>query len=199
MAILEHEVRSGRFHSITLQRHLFTRDEYHALSDILRDRHVELLEGEIIEMAPIGPSHAAITQPLTDLIAKAFGPGFSVRSQTPVALGDERNASEPEPDVAVVAGSWRDYLSRQPGPADIKLIVEIADSSLSYDRTIKAALYATAGIPEYWIVNLLERQLEVYREPGEAGYAAVSNYLAGGSVEPLFAPGSNVVVTDFMP
>lgn len=200
MAILEHDIRlASGFTDALIRPYRFTRNEYHALEDILHDKNVELIEGEIIEMSPIGNSHAAVTQPITDILAKAFGNRFTVRSQVPIALGDESTPSEPEPDVAVVIGGWRDYLNRKPVPSDIKLIVEIAESSLQIDRTVKGMLYAQAGIAEYWIVNLTDIQLEVYREPSETGYLVTHIYKSDDIIEPIFAPGSSIAIAEFMP
>jgi len=160
---------------------------------------VELIEGVIIQMAPIGDTHAAVTHPLAVILEAAFGSGFTARNQAPIALGEDSKPSEPEPDVAIVSGNWRDYLSRKPGPQDIKLIVEIAESTLATDRSIKGALYASAGIPEYWIVNLVDIRLEVYRGPTSSGYALTQIYRSGETVELLLAPGKIVAVADFMP
>jgi len=199
MAVLEHEVRSAEARLTDLRRHLFTREEYYGLSEILANQRVELIEGQIIEMAPIGDFHAAVTHPLAVILEEAFGEGFSARNQVPIALGDDFKPSDPQPDVTIVAGTWRDYVGRHPGAADVKLIVEVADSSLKDDRGIKAKLYGSAGIPEYWIVNLVDQQVEVYREPCETGYESVTTYGVGDTIKPLSAPGTRVSVTDFLP
>jgi Uma2 family endonuclease len=202
MAILEHEVRSAAEPNATgLNRHLYTRDEYYRVAEagVFDQSRVELIEGEIIEMAPMGDSHAAIPEPLVVILQAAFGPSASVRNQMPVRLGDDARPSEPEPDIAVVAGTWRDYLSRKAGSADIKLLVEIADSTLAYDWRVKAALYAAAGVPEYWIVNLVDVQLEIHRDPSATGYRTILIRKSGESVEPLLAPNKTIAVADFMP
>lgn len=201
MAILEHDVRSAESLITSLHRHLFTREQFYLLGDagVFADKRVELIEGEIVEMAPIGLPHAAVTHPLAVILEAAFGAGFTVRNQVPIALGEPNRPSDPQPDIAVVVGHWRDYISREPIASDVRLIVEIADSSLTDDRKIKGALYAASGIPEYWIVNLVDRQLEVYREPVDGRYTTTSIYAAGDSLEPLHAPGSSVAVANFMP
>jgi len=122
-----------------------------------------------------------------------------VRSQVPVALGDEETPSEPQPDIAVVIGSWRDYGTRTPQAADIRLIVEVADSSLSFDRTVKASLYAVAGVPEYWIVNLVDKCLEVYRDPMNGAYSATSVHKSADHATPLHAPTASIAVADCLP
>ena len=200
MAILEHEIVSAALDRTGVQRHVFTRQAYYAMGEMgLLDRRVELIEGEIVDMAPIGPSHGAVPEPLVLLLQQAFGTGFSVRNQAAISIGDDTKPSDPQPDVAVVVGTWRDYVHRQPTPDDIKLAVEIAESSLGFDRKIKSVLYASAGIPEYWIVNLAKRQVEVYRDPAEDGYESTTTYNADQSIEPLLAPGSVVDVSQFMP
>jgi len=201
MAILEHEVRSVSDAAVTgLNRRLFSRREYQAMAKagIFDGQRVELIEGEIIEMAPIGDAHAAVAEPLVDLLKAAFGQGFTVRNQAPIALGSSRKPSEPQPDIAVAAGSWRDYVSRKPRVVEIRLVVEIADSSLKNDRKTKAALYAAAGVAEYWIVNLIDKQLEVHREPTAGVYSSIDYYRPGEFVTPLNATGS-VSITDFIP
>lgn len=147
---------------LPLPRRKFTREEYHKLAEtgVLReDERVELIEGEIIEMAPVGPEHVAETHGLYDRIRRLFSKGYCVRMQSPLALGE----SEPEPDLAVVSGKLSDYLHSHPTTA--VLVIEIAQSSLQYDREVKSSLYAKAGIPEYWIIDLENRRLEVYRDP----------------------------------
>jgi Uma2 family endonuclease len=171
MAILEHEIRSEpNAYKTGMKRRLFTRQEYRTMgeSGIFDDQRVELIEGEIVEMAPVGYGHATVTDPLGVLLRTAFGSDFTIRTQVPVALAGRR-PSEPQPDIAVVIGSWRDYRTRTPSQQDIKLVVEVADSSLQGDRTVKAALYAEAKIPDYWIVNLIDTTLEVYRDPVGGG------------------------------
>jgi Uma2 family endonuclease len=198
MAVLEHEVRSAEARLTDLRRHLFTREEYYGLAEILGDKRVELIEGEIIEMAPFGDFHASVTHPLAVILEEAFGEGFCARNQVPIALGEDFKPSDPQPDVAIVAGTWRDYAGRHPAAVDVKLIVEVADSSLRDDRGIKAKLYGSAGIPEYWIVNLVDRQIEVYREPCEAGYRSVTKHRVGDRVKPLLASGDGILVADFL-
>jgi Uma2 family endonuclease len=149
----------------TLPRRKFTREEYYRLAEagILREEErTELIEGEIVTMVPIGPEHVAQTTELRERIQRLFGKGYHVREQSPLALDE----SEPMPDLAVVKGKPADYKHAHPTYA--VLVIEVAQSSLPYDRTVKTSLYAKAGIPEYWIVDLEHRQLEVYREPIES-------------------------------
>ncbi|MEN3002433.1 MAG: Uma2 family endonuclease [Armatimonadota bacterium] len=150
---------------ILLPRRKFTCEEYHRLAEIgiLReDERVELIEGDIIQMVPVSPEHVTATLGLYEVVRRLFGKGYLVRIQSPLALG----ASEPEPDIAVVRGRLADYKHAHPTTA--VLVIEVAQTSLQYDREVKASVYAKANIPEYWIVNLQSRRLEVYREPIES-------------------------------
>jgi Uma2 family endonuclease len=164
----------------------FSRHEYHemARTGILRpEERVELIHGEILAMTPQGTPHAAFIDFLDTQLQRAFGDGVAVRTQHPLALGE---TSEPEPDVAVVPGQPLDYVHAHPTTA--LLIVEVAGTSLSLDRTVKALLYAEHGIPEYWIVNINDRQLEVFRNPSSSVYETHKILRADESVSPLHAP-----------
>ena len=197
MAILEHELRSAANSAVTpLRRHLPSRDEYYGMvkAGVFGDRRLELIEGEIVEMAPIGPAHASINYPLARLLENAFGEGFALRIDAPISLGEDDRPSEPQPDITVVNGVAQDYRTHHPHPSEIALVVEISDSTLTEDRTIKAALYSSAGIPEYWIVNLVDNRVEVLRSPGESGYSSVSTHEIGDAIEPLFGPGQFIAV-----
>ena len=162
------------------------------------DEHVQLIEGEILEMTPQYPPHATAVQLVIRAIAPAFGGGYTERPQLPLALSDD---SEPEPDVAVVSGDVRDFVTDHPTTAS--LVVEVADSSLAFDRR-KARIYAAAGIPEYWIVNLGERVLEVYREPRPADLtsAAYTDHRVlgdGETLSPVARPDARIAVADLLP
>ncbi len=138
--------------------------QYHAMvrAGVLdEDDPVELLEGCLVYKMPKNPPHSVVTQLVADTLRRLLPTGWHVLVQEPITLGD----SEPEPDIAVVRGALRDYLGRHPDPADLALVVEVADSTLRRDRGTKRRIYARAGIGCYWIVNLQERQLEVYTEP----------------------------------
>lgn len=124
------------------------------------DDRVELLEGQIVPKMIHNPLHNGTIQLVVDALSRRVPSGFRLRFKSSVTTSD----SEPEPDVALVRGTARDFLSRHPGPNDLALVVEVADSSLGRDRE-KRRLYARAGIVAYWIVNLVERQLEVYTDP----------------------------------
>ncbi len=175
-----------------IPRRKFTREEYRRLAAagiLHEDERVELIEGEIVQMTPIGPEHVAATHSLYDYLRRIFGKGYTVRMQAPLTLG----ASEPQPDLAVVAGDPRDYAHAHPTHA--LLIIEVAQSSLPYDREVKSSLYARAGIPDYWVLDLDHRRLEVYRDPMESpdapfGYAYRTRLVLGEreSIAPLARP-----------
>lgn len=143
----------------------WTRLEYERLVDLgvfRPEEPIELIGGELIVSEPKGSSHAVAVGLTGDALRSAFGPGWVVRVQDPVALDDE---SEPEPDLVVVPGGHRDY--REGHPTRVVLVVEVAESSLALDldRDVKSGLYARAQVPEYWIVNLVDRVLEIHRRP----------------------------------
>jgi Uma2 family endonuclease len=143
-------------------------DQYHAMiraGILTEDDPVELLEGWLVVKMPKNPQHRVVTQLTREALAQVIPPGWYVDAQEPITTMD----SEPEPDIAVVRGERRQYLDRHPGPEDVALVVEVADSTLQRDRSSKRRLYAASGIPVYWIVNLLEGQFEVYTEPSGQG------------------------------
>ncbi len=160
--------------AIQLNTRKFTISEYHHIAEtgiLLEDERIELIKGEIIQMSPIGSRHAASVRRLTQLFSQKLGQNALISVQNPIFLGDD--ISEPQPDLAIV--SYRDdfYLDAHPQPQDILLLIEIADSSLTYDREVKAPLYAAAGITELWLVNLIEQRLEIYRQPAANGYQEI--------------------------
>ena len=143
----------------------FTVDEYHHLISarvLGEDEDVELLEGWIVPKMPKTPTHDAIESAvMIDVLTPRLLNGWFCRGQSAITTAD----SEPEPDIAVVRGTPREYLGRHPSPADMALVVEVSDSSLQRDRVHKGRLYATAGIPVYAIVNLVDHQVEIYTDP----------------------------------
>ena len=155
---------------------------------------LELIEGRLLAMTPQGSRHAAIVDQAGDVLREAFGAGFRVRIQCPLAAGDD---SEPEPDLAVVPGRARDYLDAHPTSA--LLVVEVSDVSLRRDRSIKQRLYARHGIPEYWILALPDARLEVYRDPTATGYRTVLMRRAGETIAPLARPAATIAVDDLLP
>jgi len=155
------------------RRHRLTRRDYHRLGEagiLGEDDRVELLEGQLVDMSPIGPRHAIVTGNLIELLVTAFAGRARVRCQDPVALDD---GSEPQPDLALVQHPWLGYPHTHPGPDDIFLLIEVADTSLDFDRTVKLELYARAGIREVWIVDLTTDVVFVHREPSGGRYGSV--------------------------
>jgi Uma2 family endonuclease len=152
-------------------------DQYHQMvrAGILTDDDpVELLEGWLVSKMPKNPAHRAATRLTQKALELAIPAGWYVDSQEPITTQD----SEPEPDVMVVRGETRHYLDRHPGPQDVALVVEVAEATLERDRGSKKRVYGRAGIPVYWIVNLLDRRLEIYTDPTseEPGYGQRVDY-----------------------
>jgi Uma2 family endonuclease len=162
---------------------------------------VELVGGHLIVAEPQGSGHFAAIRAVEEALRATFGPGWDVRTQGPLALDAE---SEPEPDVCVVPGSFRDYVAGHPShPA---LVVEVSESSLAFDREHKGSLYARARVADYWIVNLIERRVEVYRDPrldaaAPLGwrYQSVETFGRDGTVVPLARPAVPIRVADLLP
>ncbi len=181
--------------AVTLPRRKFTREEYYRIAEagLFNGERVELIEGEIVQMSPIGPAHTVATHAVFACLLNLLGERFFVRMQSPLSLGD----SEPEPDVAVVPGKPGDY--RDAHPTSAVLVVEVAQSSLEYDREVKGRLYAQAGIPEYWLVNLEERCVEVYRDPSpERGYLSKRIVTPGETFTCLQKPDSPISVDSIL-
>ena len=182
----------------------WTRVEYDRLIDLGVFRpgeHLELLGGHLVVSEPQGSLHSAAVGLVEEAARACFGPGWAVRVQMPIALDDE---SEPEPDVAIVPGTHRDYEAAH--PARPALLVEVADSSLADDRGTKAALYARAGIADYWIVNLVDRVLEVCRDPvtvtgqrSDWRYRTVTVLHARATIAPLARPDASIEVAAMLP
>ena len=177
----------------------WTRKQYDQLiaAGFFDGGRVELLGGLIWDMTGQLTPHATGVRLVTLTLEETFGEGFEVRAQLPVTLPD---GTEPEPDVAVAPGTPLNYADHHPRTEEVLLVVEISDSSLVKDRGQKLVAYAQALLDEYWIVNLVSRQLEVYRQPSPAGFYSVYQiYQPGENVEPLNAPGKPVAVADLLP
>ena len=182
----------------------WTRHEYERLIDhglLEEDDPIELLDGLLLVKEPPHSPHRTAVLLAAKAVARAFGEGWFVQTQSPIILDDR---SEPEPDLCVVRGSPRDYVDAHPRhPA---LLVEVAQSGLGIARGRKAAAYARARIADYWIVNLVDRVLEVHREPARPGparrhwgYTAIETLGAGATVTPLAAPAAGIRVADLLP
>lgn len=184
---------------MSVRTKLWTRDEYERLvrtGAFAPDARVQLIQGEIIEVTPQSAAHATAVQRLQKALTPIFAKGYHTRAQLPLALPPDVH-SEPEPDLAVVPGTIDDY--RDAHPSTAALVVEVADTSLEFDRTRKAALYASAGIPEYWILNLVDRRLEIYRNPEGKVYRAHSTCAAEETAAPLAAPEARLRIGSLLP
>lgn len=181
----------------------WTRDEFLRLGELgfFGDRRVMLIEGEVLTMSPMNEPHARGIVFATEAFQKVFATGFTIRTQLPMALG---RTTDPEPDIAVIAGSSR---SQPPTPPTTAvLLVEVSDSSLSYDMGDKANLYASAGIADYWVLDVVNGRLHVFRNPvpdpverfGHR-YAQQRGYWPTDRVAPLAAPSQTILVSDLLP
>jgi len=178
------------------QVHVWTRDEMVRMEDagLFEGKRVELLEGRIFEMPPMKTPHATALLATEEQLRALLPPRCHIRNQMPLALGP---FDEPFPDLAVVPGTYRDYSDQHPSSA--LLVVEVADTSLSFDRSKKAMAYASASIQEYWIINLPDRVVELHRSPTGNGYASIQSISESGAITPWFAPGTLISVKDLLP
>jgi len=180
-----------------VSRRLWTRKEYERMGEVGTigpEERTELIDGVIYRMAPLRSQGASTIHIARDVLAQAFGAGTYVRIQAPIVLGD---FSEPEPDLAVVEGAVRDHLDYHPTTA--LLVVEVSDTTVAFDRRVKGRLYAAAGLPEYWILNLQRNQLEVHRDPSPTGYQSVTILKRRDTVCPLARPDASISVADLLP
>lgn len=153
-----------------IRRHRFTVDDYYRMAEdgiLAPDARVELIDGEVLEMPPIGPLHASVVTEIQDLLTAAVRGRAVVRVQNPVHLGPH---DEPQPDIAVVTPPAAKYRSRHPGPGDILLLVEVADTSLRVDRDLKLGVYATSGVPEAWLIDIAHGEISRHRRPNAGRY-----------------------------
>ncbi len=169
----------------TVTHHRFTVDEYERMIDkgiLTENERVELIRGEVVEKMVVGPLHSATVNRINRLLTTRLLALAIVSVQNPIVLND----SEPEPDLALLAPSEDFYATSKPTSSDARLVIEVADTSLAYDRDIKLPLYAQAGIQEFWIVNLVELMVEVYRQPLPSGsYALRTDFVRGDMLSAL--------------
>jgi Uma2 family endonuclease len=176
----------------------FTRDHYYRLTEagLFEGRHIQLIEGQIIEMAPQKDQHAACVRIVQETLRTVFGSGFTVQSQLPLDIGEH---SQPEPDVCVLSGTPRQHLCH---PKTALLVIEVSDTTLRYDREVKAPLYAAAGLQEYWIVNLVDRRIEVFRAPVAVPnplYSESLTFSGADALSPLSAAPTKIACADLLP
>ncbi len=156
--------------SVQIERRYFNVDEYYRMGEagiFTEDDRVELIEGEIIKMSPIGIRHASCVNRLNTYLHRYTGQKVIIQIQNPVRLSD---FSEPEPDVAVLRARDDFYAAAHPTPADVLLLMEVADTSVDYDRNIKLPMYARAGVPEVWLIDLSRDVIELYAQPAGGLY-----------------------------
>lgn len=171
----------------TDQTYLWTVDEYHRLIGcgfLTPEDNLELLDGQIIQKNPQSPVHAATTQQIYQYLQNQLKSQVNVRSQRPITL----STSVPEPDIAVVRSDTDEYSDRYPTPNKILLLIEVADTTLMYDGEQKASIYARANITDYWIVDLIERQVYIFRNPSKQGYQSKTILNKNASLVPLTFP-----------
>lgn len=186
-------------HGSGVCRRRWTRDEYYRAADLglfRPEERLELLDGEILEKKTQKPPHAYAILRAFRVLTTVFGTGYHIRPQLPLVLNDE---SEPEPDLVVVVGTEDDYPRSHPTAAEARLVVEVADTTLRFDRTRKRPAYCRAGVSEYWILNLRQRCLEVYRDPAGARYLTATVHAETEVVTPLAAPSAQLAVTELLP
>jgi Uma2 family endonuclease len=181
---------------------LWTVDQFHYLGDLgmFEGRRAWLVDGVIVEEGQMNPPHRIALELSENALRAAFGPGWRVCNQMPLVLGQ---TTDPEPDLAVIAGSPRGTNAH---PTTAALVVEVSDTSLRYDTTLKMSLYAAGGIAEYWVVDVENRQLLVFRDPRPDasashghGYATRLTLSPADAISPLAAPGVTVAVGDLLP
>ncbi|MGB7441811.1 MAG: Uma2 family endonuclease [Coleofasciculaceae cyanobacterium] len=170
----------------------WTLDDYHRMIEVglLESRHVELLNGEIIEMPPEGEPHAYFRTEASYYLKELLGTRVKIREAAPITIPG--SSSEPEPDIAIVQPLGREYLEHHPYPENIFWLIEFSNTSLGKDLDIKRKAYATASIPEYWVMNLKTRQLKVFRDPVNGDYEEEET-LTTGEICPKALP--DVVVS----
>ena len=172
--------------SVQITKRHFNITEYYRMAEagiLSEDDRVELIEGEIIKMTPIGSRHAGCVSRLNALFNRLINETAIVSIQNPLRLS---NFSEPQPDIALLKPRDDFYSSAHPTPSDVLLLIEVADKSLEYDRDIKLPLYAAASIPEVWLVNLIKDMIEIYIDPQDGMYREVRYFTRGETVSPLF-------------
>ncbi|HEY9611374.1 Uma2 family endonuclease [Allocoleopsis sp.] len=178
---------------------LWTVEEYYqmAAAGIFHpEERVELIAGQIIRMSAKGTAHTSAVGRISRLLQNRLGQQAWIRKEDPIQLD---NFSEPEPDIAVVRLDPLDYADHHPTPSEVYLIIEVADSSLKYDRETKAKAYAKSGIADYWVLDLIDRKLHVFRESTQEGYQSEVIFSEGASVSPLQFPDIAITLQDMLP
>jgi Uma2 family endonuclease len=188
-----HDVyQTGTLDRYQVPRHRLTVRDYHRLAEagvLGEDDRVELLEGQLVDMASIGPRHALAVDALTELLVMAAAGQAVVRVQNPIVLDD---MSEPQPDFTLLRRPWHGYPDEHPRPPDVYLLIEVADSSLEFDLGAKLELYARAGIREFWVVDLTSNRVLVHRSPNDGRYGAITSVDMSGTLQVEALPGVTI-------
>lgn len=180
------------------RRKRFSTAEYHRMAEagiLSEDDQVELIEGEILEMAPMGSRHAACIDKLNRHLNRAVSGEVLVRVQSPIRLDDD---SEPEPDVALLKPREDFYSREHPGPGDVLLVIEVSDTSAEYDKEVKLPLYARSGVPEAWIVDLAAGTVEVHSRPAPGGYRQTLRASRGETLKSETVSGLEIAADDVL-
>ena len=184
--------------SVQYQRHYFNVDEYYRMAEVgllSPDDRVELIEGEIVEMSPIGSTHAGTVCRSSAFLNRKLGDTVIVRSQNPVRLND---LSEPQPDLALLKPRKDFYSNSHPTPGDVFVVIEVADTSVDYDRNVKLPAYARAGIPEAWLMVLPKDVIEVHSQPKNGKYQKVQRLKRGKTLVSPTIPTFECKVEDLL-
>lgn len=184
--------------NLQTMRRFITVNEYHQMGEtgiFKEDEHLELIDGEIINMTPIGFRHASCVDRLNELFVTHLSGKAIVRVQNPVYLNEY---SELEPDIAITKRYEKAYITKHPEPKDIYLIVEVADTSINFDREVKVPLYAKAGIIEVWLVDLNENSIEIYQKPVNEKYCAICKKYGAEIVSPLSFPDYKITINKLL-
>lgn len=185
--------------AVVPQRWRFTVEDYRRMAEaglFAPDARLELIDGEILQMSPIGARHLAGVNRATRTFSRVAGDRVVVSVQNPISLPPH---DEPQPDVALLRPRADDYARQKPGPEDVLLVVEVADTSVAYDRQTKLLRYARAGVRESWLLDLPGDALEVHREPGPRGYALIRRCYRGERIAPEALPDVEIAVDDLLP
>jgi len=184
-----HKVENGRYiMSVQALKRLFTIEEYYQMGRsgiFTEDDRVELIEGEIIQMTPIGNTHAGCVRWLIQLFRRYPSDLFIIDAQNPLRLS---NYTEPQPDIVLLKPRPNNYRRAHPVPEDVFLVIEVADSSLCYDKNVKIPIYAKSNIAECWLVNLQDRNIEIYRQPTDNGYQQIQTITPDQILSPQAFP-----------
>jgi Uma2 family endonuclease len=169
--------------SVQIAKRYFNVSEYYRMAEagiLTADDRVELIDGEIVKMSPIGSQHAACVKRLNQILQQQFGATAVIGVQDPVRLNE---FSEPEPDVTLLRARSDFYAQQHPTPADVLLLIEVSDTTVLYDRNIKVPLYARAGVPEVWLIDLQQEIIEVYAQPAGGAYQVQRQAQRGEQVQ----------------